>query len=267
MKVKSNIISFILGMAVTILLGAGTYQFALSTDNLFVNGVKVDKTLFKYDGSNVLPLRATAEALGLDVEYTKGRIDLNSKLTDLETVVKNCKDSCVMIYCYDNTGKAVSQGSGFVYKSNGSTFVVTAKHVTDKGTQYIVFSDDSIYGIEATLQSVETDLDVAVLKVNADLPSVVLGDSERLVEGCRLVSISSPKGIQNTIDECLYTGISLSRSKPHLGISESEMNVGSSGGAIFNYQGELIGMNVLGEGNANDAIPINDMKSILVKLK
>lgn len=48
-----------------------------------------------------------------------------------------------------------------------------------------------------------------------------------------------------------------------LTISESNINNGSSGGAIFNYQSELIGMVV----KTAYAIPINDLKPILEKLK
>ena len=263
MKVKQNIISFLLGMAVMLTLGfTSVFEFTLSSDTLYVDGVQVDKSLYKYEGSNYLPLRATAEALGANVEYADGRIDITSKLTDIEAVTAKCKDSCVMIYVYKG-GKAVMQGSGFVY--NG--YIVTAKHVTDAGNSYIVYTDDSVSGIPASLVDVETDLDVAVLSANIAIPSVVLGDSDRLREGQKLVSITSPAGVQNVVDQCIYTGEVYDSKGNYLGVSDTLMTGGSSGGAVFTEQGEIISMSCRGIDGVNNTIPINRIKPILEKLK
>ena len=51
-----------------------------------------------------------------------------------------------------------------------------------------------------------------------------------------------------------------------MGISEENMIGGSSGGAIFNIDGELVAMNIRGNEGSNFAIPINDLKPILQKL-
>jgi len=55
--------------------------------------------------------------------------------------------------------------------------------------------------------------------------------------------------------------------KDHLGISDSNMDGGSSGGAIFNTDGELIGIVVRGVKGNGAAIPVNEIKPILEKLK
>lgn len=266
MKIKQNIISFILGMAIMLPIGgyAGTtiYQFTQSNDSLFADGIQVQEEMYKKDGSNYLPLRAVSETLGVDVAYNNGRIDLTPPKTDLETVVANCKDSCVMVYVYKD-GKAVGQGSGFVY--NG--YVVTAKHVTDMGPQYMIFADDSLYGVKGTLVSIKTDLDVAVLKADIDLPSVTLGDSDKLREGQKLISITSPGGSKNHIDECTCVGKVYDHNAYFIGISDTFMSEGSSGGAVFNIKSEIIGMADEGTEGVNSSIPINDLKPILEKLK
>lgn len=262
MKVKQNVISFLLGIAFTVTIGAtSVFQFTLSSDTLYVDGVRVDKAMYKYEGSNHLPVRATAEALGAEVEYANGRIDITSKLTDIEEVVKNCKDSCVMIYVYKD-GKAVMQGSGFAY--NG--YIVTAKHVTDAGSQYIIYTDDSIYGVSASLVEIETDLDVAVLSANIAIPSVVLGDSDRLREGQKLVAITSPASVKNAVDEGLYHGVAFTNGRKHVGISDSNIDDGSSGGAIFDMSGNVIGVFVRGVNGNGAAIPVNDVKPLLKEL-
>lgn len=260
MKVKSNIISFLLGVAVTVLLGASSvFQFTLSPDVLYVDGVRIDAAMYKYEGSNYLPLRATAEALGADVAYNNGRIDITSKLTDIEAVAAKCKDSCVMVYVYKD-GTLISNGSGFVY--NG--YIITAKHVTDEGDSFTVFPDGSTYGARAYLVPIDTDLDISVLEINYDLPSVTLGDSGELKEGEKVVAITSPKGVQNAIDECFYHGTVNYGNGNYLQISDSSIDSGSSGGAIFNTRGELVGVVIRRASQGNiAAIPINDLKPLL----
>ncbi len=265
MKHKSSILSFLLGAAVTFLLGASSvFQFTLSSDTLYVDGVKLDKSLYKYEGSNYLPLRATAEALGADVQYDNGRIDIISKMTDAEAVAAKCRDSCVMVYVYNN-GTVVRMGSGFCY--NG--YIITAEHLMDDGDVYAIFPDEQVSGVYTYKVDVQTDLDIAVLTADIDLPSVTLGDSDKLREGQKLISITSPKGAQNIVDECLYSGKALVNGEFILGISDSSINVGSSGGAVFDMDGELIGV-VRGGVEGVDvatAIPINMVKPILEQLK
>ena len=216
-------------------------------------------------GFNTVPIRAFFEAVDYTVDWdrTSNTILLESPLTDLETVAKNCKDSCVMIYSYLPDG-TILQGSGWVYDG----YVVTAKHVVDGATKIDVFFDDSKYSMGASVVPIETELDVAVLVTYTTKPSVALGDSDKLNEGEKLVSITSPKGAQNTVEECIYSGLTNSRDR--IRIADTSMTGGSSGGAIFNFDGDIIGMN-LSEVNDTDgiisAISVNDVKPILEQIK
>ena len=263
MKVKQNIIAFLLGIAFTLTLGfTSVFQFTLSSDTLYVDGVRKDVAIYKYDGSNHLPVRATAEALGAEVEYADGRIDITSKLTDIEAVAAKCKDSCVMIYVYKD-GKTVGNGSGFIY--NG--YIITAKHVTDAGDRFVVYHDDSVYGADVSIAPLKSDLDISALKLIDSPPSVTLGDSDKLKEGQKVIAVTSPAGVKNAVDECFYHGMAYTSGKDHLGISDSNMDGGSSGGAIFDTDGELIGIVIRGVKGNGAAIPVNDIKPILEQLK
>jgi serine protease Do len=182
------------------------------------------------------------------------------RLTDLETVVANTKDSCVMIYAHMKDG-SIEQGSGWAY--NG--YIVTAKHVVEGAAKVIVFLDNLSGGIPSDIEYIDDNYDVAVLKIGRDIPSVKLGDSSKLKEGEKLIAITSPAGNKNSIDECVYSGMAVYGAYSYLTVSESEMIGGSSGGAIFNSNSELIGMNVEGSKGVNGAIPINTIKSILEK--
>jgi S1-C subfamily serine protease len=259
---KKSVIGFIFGaiLMLSVNVAADTYyQFVQSQNTLYVDGVKVDIPLYNYNYTNHAPIRAVAEAVGLDVNVTGTRIDFTSK--SLEAVAKNCKDSCVMIYAYK--GKTLMQGSGWIY--NG--YIVTAKHVVNGAEKIDVFLDGYLYGVPGTIHYLDPKLDVAILQTNTNMLSVTLGDSDKLNEGQKLVSITSPAGVQNAIDECINSGIDHLDTGIYLTISEANMNGGSSGGAIFNYDSEIIAMNIQGNEGGHGAIPINDIKPILEKLK
>jgi len=180
--------------------------------------------------------------------------------TDLEEVVANCKNSCVTIYAYK--GKTKNQGSGWIY--NG--YVVTAKHVIEGYDEIFVFTDDTDNSRYATIHYTDPDLDLAVLKAPVTLPSLNLGDSSKLIDGEKLVSITSPEGIKNVIGECIYSGRAHFGADTYLTLSKGTMSPGSSGGPIFNYNSEVVGMVVEGNKGGNYAIPVNDMKSVLEQL-
>jgi S1-C subfamily serine protease len=268
---KKQIIAFLLGILITLPVGTYAATKIISsrfTDNGFtVNGQLVNGEIVAIlkDGekwaSTYAPIQAIAKALG-GKAFIENNIVKMEVYTDLETVVKNCKDSCVMIYAYLPSG-AVSQGSGWVY--NG--YIVTAKHVIEGSTKIDIFTDDSLYGVPGTIVPVETDLDVAIIKANIDLPSVILGDSDKLIEGEKLVSITSPQGNYNYLDECTFTGEKNYGETHYIGIADTYMQSGSSGGAILNYGSEIVGVSREGSLGLIEAIPINDIKPILITIK
>ena len=173
-------------------------------------------------------------------------------------LAKACRDSCVMIYAYQNDLhiKALMGIKGYI---------ITAEHVIRNADRIEVFPDDSVYGAYATVEYADPDIDFAVLKLDRDfgLPSVTLGDSDKLVEGQTLISITSPSGSKNFIDQCLFSGFKDDFGKRWVGISDTFMSGGSSGGAVFSVDGKIIGMARMGIDGIQSAIPINDIKPIL----
>jgi S1-C subfamily serine protease len=267
---KKTVIGFIFGLvfALSVSVAAETvYQFAASKYTLYVDGVKADRQMYIYQNTNYASIRSVAEALGLDVAVNGYRVDFTSK--SLETVARNVKDSCVMIYAY-LPNKAIRQGSGWVY--NG--YIVTAKHVVEGAEKIAVFPDDSDKGVWGSIHYLDLELDVAVIKADTGLPSVTLGDSDKLKEGEKLVSITSPAGSQNTIEECTFSKIEKFTTEKYTGdflmITDTIMEGGSSGGALFNYDGDIVAMNIGYLDKTDDiltAIPIKSLKPILEKLK
>jgi serine protease Do len=247
-KALSYIATFVLGVAVAV------------TSMLLIHDSKAEPTPIPEPTPIVIEKEVIKE---IPVEVVKEVVKEVEVIrpTDLEKVVKDCKNSCVMIYAYK--GDTINQGSGWVYND----YVITAKHVVDDAERIDIFTDDSKNGVAGGIEYIDPTLDVAVLRVARTLPSVTLGDSDALKEGEKLVSITSPEGVQNSIDECLNSGPAYVDTGTYLTISESNMRSGSSGGAVFNYNSELIAMVVIGSGGEHYAIPTRQLRPILEKFK
>lgn len=239
-KALSYIATFVLGVAVAV------------TSMLLIHDSKAEPTPIPEPTPIVIEKEVIKEIPVEVVKEVVKEIEV-VKPTDLEKVVKDCKNSCVMIYAYKDN--IINQGSGWVY--NG--YIVTAKHVVDGYKKIEVYTDDTDNPRMAQIYYVDDKLDLAILKASIILPSLKLGDSDKLIEGERIVAITSPNWTQNMIDECLYSGNGWYGKQLYMTISEHSMQGGSSGGAVFNYDSEVIGMMV----RENLAIPINLIKPIL----
>ena len=239
-KVLSYIVTFVLGVAVAVAF------------MLLIHDSKAEPTPIPEPTPIVIEKEVIKE---IPVEVVKEVVKEVEVIrpTDLEKVVKDCENSCVMIYAYKDN--IINQGSGWVY--NG--YVITAKHVVEGYKKIEVYTDDTDNPRMAQIYYVDDKLDLAVLKASIMLPSLALGDSSKLTEGEKLVSITSPMMTKNVIDECLYSGNGWYGKQLYMTISEHSMQGGSSGGAVFNYDSEVISMIV----KENLAIPINLIKPIL----
>lgn len=159
-----------------------------------------------------------------------------------------------------------SAGSGVIIDSAAGT-VLTNYHVI-KGADEITVSLEDGRSYAATLIGSDPDVDVAVLKIDADdLHSVTLSNSDNLEVGDYVVAIGNPFGLGQTVT----TGIVSALGRSGLGIegyenfiqTDASINPGNSGGALVNLRGELVGINtaILAPAGGNVgigfAIPVN----------
>lgn len=147
----------------------------------------------------------------------------------------------VYIEVYDERGDILGSGSGVVVGAEGE--ILTNYHVIDGATSAkIDFTDQRSYQT-STLLIKDENRDLALLKIDASsLPAAYLGDSSALSLGEEVVAIGSPLGFKNT----LSTGVVSTTSRiidghDYIQIS-TPIDHGSSGGALFNKQGELVGI-------------------------
>ncbi|OAV45397.1 hypothetical protein A3850_013240 [Lewinella sp. 4G2] len=128
----------------------------------------------------------------------------------------------------------------------------------------------------------DLDTDLALLKVEADelLASAVFGDSDSLQIGDWLLAIGNPFGLRSTVTAGILSarGRSIDALRGEARIesflqTDAAVNPGSSGGALVNDRGELIGINtaILSESGRHEgfnfAIPGNLAKRVLSDLK
>src|SRR5207249_3039543 len=100
---------------------------------------------------------------------------------------------------------------------------------------------------QAKVLGIDKQTDVAVIKIDArDLPTVKLGSSADIRVGQWVLAIGSPFGFENTVTAGVVSA--KARSLPDNGYvpfiqTDVALNPGSSGGPLFNLNGEVIGIN------------------------
>ena len=133
-------------------------------------------------------------------------------------------------------------GSGFILSSDG--YVMTNAHVIDDAeTIYVTLTDKREF--KAKLIGVDERTDVAVVKIEAsNLPTVTIGDSNKLRVGEWVVAIGSPFGLENTVTAGIVSakGRDTGDYLPFIQ-TDVAVNPGNSGGPLINMQGEVIGIN------------------------
>jgi serine protease Do len=136
-------------------------------------------------------------------------------------------------------------GSGFIVRADG--YVVTNFHVVKDASQISVLLNDG-REFQATVKGVDHRTDLAVLKIDEKtLPYLSFGDSDELQVGEWVVAIGNPFGLEAS----LTVGVVSAKGRQDLGIASFEdfiqtdaaINPGNSGGALFNLQGEVVGVN------------------------
>ncbi|HPH78837.1 MAG TPA: trypsin-like peptidase domain-containing protein [bacterium] len=167
-------------------------------------------------------------------------------------------------------------GSGFIISQDG--LILTNKHVvSDNSVTYSVITDDGTK-YDGKVMSVDPMNDLAIVKIDAsDLPYAVLGDSDSLKVGQRLVAIGNAlneyqntvtTGIVSAVDRSILAGDGLDQSEQleNMIQTDAAINPGNSGGPLVDLGGAVIGINTAIDTEASNigfAIPINQAKSAI----
>ncbi|OGU36911.1 MAG: hypothetical protein A2315_02710 [Ignavibacteria bacterium RIFOXYB2_FULL_35_12] len=187
--------------------------------------------------------------------------DIYNQTLTAEQIYKKVTDAVVVIHAYDENNELVKQGSGVVLNDKG--YVVTNYHVLEGCDRLEILHNKEIVPY-VDIIGIDVEKDILILKIKAKkFPAIKIGDSKKINIGQRVYAIGSPLGFENTISEGIISGLRSYEEyeKSFIQITAS-ISSGSSGGAIVNDKGELIGISTLTskEGqNLNFAIPIGDV--------
>ena len=137
-------------------------------------------------------------------------------------------------------------GSGFIVSAKGH--ILTNHHVIEDATR-ITVGLQSGEKYTATVVGVDSDTDVAVIKIDAgkDLPTVTLGDSDAAQVGDWVLAMGSPFGLDQTVTAGIIS--KKERESAYFTVfqrflqTDAAINRGNSGGPLVNMRGEVIGMN------------------------
>lgn len=156
--------------------------------------------------------------------------------------INETAQSMFLVEVYDNKDQCIATGSGFV--AFDGHYFVTNQHVID-GSAYIIIYDDSgknKYKL-TNLLIADEKLDVAILQFDQGFKykSLEFDSTSTLLRGQPIVVIGSPQGVKNTVSNGIISAFVEDN-----GISSIQFTAaispGSSGGALFNDDGKIIGL-------------------------
>lgn len=179
-------------------------------------------------------------------------------------------------YGYGYTYQA--SGSGFIISEDG--YILTNYHVIE-GYSTVTVATYSGKTYDAKVIGYDESNDIAVLQIDADgLKPVILGDSSKLRVGDDVLAIGNPLGeltfsLTRGIVSALSRNVTVeSGTTMNLIQTDCAINSGNSGGALFNMNGEVVGItnakysssaysSEASIDNIGFAIPINSVKRIV----
>ena len=162
--------------------------------------------------------------------------------------------STVLLEMKDANGQLHSVGSGFFI---GMGEIATNFHVVEgafEGSAKL-FGQSERYDIEG-YTAIDVDNDLVILRIQnpdqiiIDTLALPLGDSESVHTGDPIYAVGNPEGLEGTISDGIISGIRPRDPSQDLFYKRIQITApispGSSGGAVLNTKGEVIGVSVQG---------------------
>lgn len=181
-----------------------------------------------------------------------------------EQVYAKCSSAVFSLTTYDKEGEAHSSGSGVFLTAAGEA--VTNWHVLDgAASAKITTTNGKTYNVTG-VYDYDAENDLARIQVQGSgFTAMPINSSAALLTGATVYAIGNPMGLENSIS----AGIISAARRVVGGVTYIQVTTpisnGSSGGALINEQGELIGItsaSVSNGQNLNLAIPIGALSAL-----
>lgn len=153
--------------------------------------------------------------------------------------------SVVLISIHGSSGDVIGTGSGIMIGEEG--YILTNNHVASGGRFYSVQieDDDKTYATDEVIKY-NPVLDLAIIRIERKLkPLPIYNGPQKLVRGQRVVAIGSPLGLFNSVSDGIISGFRKMDAVDMIQFT-APISHGSSGGAVLNMYGNVIGISTAG---------------------
>ena len=182
---------------------------------------------------------------GTDFRLTLESADSARELT-LQELYTACADTVVGIKASVRGKMGYYWGTGIIMSEDG--YILTNQHIiAGTSAASVILPNGTEY--DALLVGEDTQMDIAVLKIEADgLHAATFGDSGALSVGDSVVAIGNPLTdslsgtMTNGIISAIDRNVSANGNTMTLLQTNAALNEGNSGGPLFNMYGQVVGI-------------------------
>ena len=253
--------------SLNIILGSSLVSSGIILSFLFLFGIFDEEEI-------ALPEPITITETVREKELVMPRVDSTEVVSIAELATKTIVQVQVGTLSEDGEFFSAGGGSGVVITDEG--LIMTNHHVIDNSTEVrVIFEDGRLY--EATIIGSDKLTDIGLIKINAsNLIPIAIGNSDNMLVGDLAVAIGHPltlgaaptvtTGVVSALERRLDVGGDTMDSAVTLfGLIQTDAPItrGSSGGALINKNGELIGITTaiatadVGAEGLGFAVPVN----------
>ena len=253
--------------SLNLIIGSSLLSSGIILSFLFLFGIFDEEEI-------VLPEPITITETVKEKELVMPRVDSTEVVSIAELATKTIVQVQVGTLSEDGEFFSAGGGSGVVISDAG--LIMTNHHVIDNSTEVrVIFEDGRLY--EATIIGSDKLTDIGLIKINAsNLIPIAIGNSDKMLVGDLAVAIGHPltlgaaptvtTGVVSALERRLDVGGDTMGSAVTLfGLMQTDAPItrGSSGGALINKNGELIGITTaiatadVGAEGLGFAVPIN----------
>lgn len=177
----------------------------------------------------------------------------------LKVDINKLKSSVVQIYVYNENDETIATGSGVVAFENN--IILTNAHVVEGNYKLVVISENNTkYKVEGII-AYNKKKDIAILKLSNSKGLKAVRTKNKVSVGNNVTAIGSPLGLKNIVSDGVLSGYFQDNIEVYQ--HTAPVSPGSSGGALFDDRGNLIGItyaSINGGQNLNLAIPISEVE-------
>lgn len=225
------------------------------------------------EGASAVPPSAAKENYtlkGWSASYNNVTADLKitavwteAKLT-AEELYELCMPATVEITGYYKDGDVLGMGTGFFIESGG--VILTNYHVINEAySAKVKLSDGKEYDVIGVI-AYDIDRDLAIIKIDAESPAVLLPTTRGVKTGETVYAIGSPFGLTGSLSSGIVSSASRNEDGINMIQTTTPISPGNSGGPLVNAYGEALGVNTYtySDGqNLNFAVSITEVDNLV----